>query len=197
MAGLIWSVNPQLSNVQVWWRLYHSADDFPAQRSTRTIEAAPTPEITIDPARLAFRVYVPVISRSRVTFGRLNARQALEISGSGQMFAPVDTCSGEPGNCVPGCGAEVALSGSTTGLYDLETLRRFRDERLASSTAGQRWIEIYEHHRLELATLLASDAQLRTQAREALNLWLPLIRTLVEPGSEASAIIQPESVIKN
>jgi predicted NBD/HSP70 family sugar kinase len=110
------------------------------------------------------------------------------------MFAPVDRCSGEPDNCAPGCGAEVALSGSTTGLYDLETLRRFRDERLASSTAGQRWIEIYEHHRLELATLLASDAQLRTQAREALNLWLPLIRALVEPGSEASAIIQPEHI---
>ncbi|MBO9323842.1 MAG: peptidase S8 [Roseiflexus sp.] len=194
VAGLIWSVNPQLSNVQVWWRLYHSADDFPAQRSAQTIETAPTPEITVDPARLVFRVYLPTMSRSRVTFGRLNARQALEISGDGQMFAPVDRCSGEPGNCVPGCGAEVALTGSTTGLYDLEVLRRFRDERLASSTAGQRWIEIYEHHRLELATLLASDAQLRTQAREALDLWLPLIRTLVEPGSEASAIIQPEHI---
>jgi thermitase len=193
-AGLIWSVNPQLSNVQVWWRLYHSADDFPAQRSTRTIEAAPTPEITIDPARLAFRVYVPVISRSRVTFGRLNARQALESSGNGQMFAPVDTCSGEPNNCAPGCGAEVALTGSTTGLHDLEVLRRFRDEQLASSVTGQRWIEIYKHHRLELATLLAGDAQLRTQAREALDLWLPLIRTLVEPGSEVSTVIQPEHI---
>jgi hypothetical protein len=164
-AGPIWSVNPQLSNVQVWWRLYHSADDFPARRSAQTIETAPTPEITVDPVRLVFRVYLPTMSRSRVTFGRLNARQALEISGDGQMFAPVDRCSGEPGNCVPGCGAEVALTGSTTGLYDLEVLRRFRDERLASSTAGQHWIEMYEHHRLELATLLASDAQLRPQAR--------------------------------
>jgi Subtilisin-like serine proteases len=85
-AGLIWSVNPQLSNVQVWWRLYHSADDFPAQRSAQTIETAPTPEITVDPARVVFRVYLPAMSRSRVTFGRLNARQALEISGSGQML---------------------------------------------------------------------------------------------------------------
>ena len=193
-AGLIWSVNPQLSNVQVWWRLYHSADDFPAQRSAQTIETAPTPEITVDPARLVFRVYLPTMSRSRVTFGRLNARQALEISGSGQMFAPVDTCSGEPRGCVPGCGAEVALTGSTTGLHDLEVLRRFRDEQLASSVTGQRWIEIYEHHRLELATLLAGDAQLRTQAREALDLWLPLIRALVEPGSEVSAVIQPEHI---
>jgi len=37
VAGLIWSVNPQLSNVQVWWRLYHSADDFPARRSAQTM----------------------------------------------------------------------------------------------------------------------------------------------------------------
>lgn len=110
------------------------------------------------------------------------------------MFAPVDTCSGEPKNCAPGCGAEVALTGSTTGLHDLEALRRFRDEQLASSATGQRWIEIYDHHRLELATLLAGDTQLRTQAREALDLWLPLIRALVEPGSEASAIIQPEHI---
>lgn len=194
VAGLIWSVDPQLSNVQVWWRLYQSADDFPARSSAQTIEAAPTPEITVDPARLVFRVYLPIMSRSRVTFGRLNARQALEIGSDGQMFAPVDTCSGEPGNCAPGCGAEVALTGSTTGLHDLQVLRRFRDEQLASNAAGERWVEIYEQHRLELATLLASDAQLRAQAREALGQWLPLIRTLVEPGSEASAIIQPEHI---
>jgi hypothetical protein len=194
-AGLIWSVNPQLSNMQVWWQLYHSADDFPARSSTQTIEATPTSEITIDPASLVLRTYLPLTSRVRTTFGRLNASRALEISGNGQMFAPVDTCSGEfAENCVPGCGAEVALSGSTTGLHDLELLRRFRDEQLASNLTGRRWVEIYEHHRLELATILASDMQLRTQVREALDLWLPLIRTLVESDSEVSAVIQPEHI---
>ncbi|MGQ9550759.1 MAG: S8 family serine peptidase, partial [Roseiflexus sp.] len=194
VAGLIWSVDPQLSNVQVWWRLYQSADDFPARRSSQSIETVLTPEITVDPASLVFRVYLPVMSRTRATFGRLNARQALEIGSNGQMFAPVDTCSGEPGDCAPGCGAEVALTGSTTGLHDLQVLRRFRDEQLASNAAGERWVEIYEQHRLELATLLASDAQLRAQAREALGQWLPLIRTLVEPRSEASAVIQSEHI---
>lgn len=193
VAGLVLSINPQLTNTQLWWRLYQSADDFPATHY-QMAGATPEPVAMPDPAALTFRIYLPSVLRMRTTSGRLNAEQAVRFASTGQFFAPVDTCNGEPTNCAPGCGAEVVLAGSVSGWQDLQALRRFRDEQLVSSAAGQHWIDMYERHRLELAMLLAGDAQLRVQARLALSLWLPLIRTLVDSNSVGSSVIQLEHV---
>lgn len=195
VAGLIQSANPQLNNVQLWWRLYQSADDFPPpQGATQTTEAVPAPDAMLDADRFVMRLYLPSIVRTRITAGRLNAEKALLFATPGQMVVPLDTCSGEPTNCTPGCGAEVALSSSASSWHDLQVLRRFRDEQLAATLSGQHWIAVYERHRLELAMLLANDPQLRAQVRLALHLWLPLVRELVEPPSNESALIQAEHV---
>lgn len=196
VAGLILSANPQLNNVQLWWRLYQSADDFPPsqQGAAQTTEAVPAPDAMLDADRFIMRLYLPSVVRIRVTAGRLNAENALLFATPGQMVVPLDTCSGEPTNCTPGCGAEVALSSSASGWHDLQVLRHFRDEQLAATLFGQHWIAVYERHRLELAMLLANDPQLRTQVRLALHLWLPLVRELVESTSNESVLIQAEHI---
>jgi hypothetical protein len=187
-AGLILSAQPTLRNTQIWWLLYQSADDFPPAASTAVQSVVENPGQALN---LPFKVYLPSVARMRSTFGRLNAYQALTLLVAGETFAPVDTCSGEPG-CVPGCGAEVALVGQATGFEDLRLLRTFRDERLALSPTGQHWIAMYERHRLEVASILATDSQLRAEARMALGLWLPLIEALTMQSVGEQAIITSE-----
>jgi hypothetical protein len=194
-AGLILSANPQLSNAELWWRLYQSADDFPAANTSASLNPVRSEwPVAAVPADLTFRVFLPSVARMRSIAGRLNAQQALLLTSAGRVFAPVDTCQGEPANCAPGCGAEVARAGSITALQDLSLLRRFRDETLTSSAVGQHWIEMYQRHRLEFATLLAGDEALRNQARSVLDLWLPLIHALVEKDGSGAAVIRDEHI---
>ncbi len=190
VAGLVLSVEPGLSNAALWWRLYQTSDDFP---STANLLAASGAETTalggLDPSEMPYQVYLPSAANLRNTFGRLNAYRAVTTSTIGQMQAPVDTCSSEPSGCIPGCGAEVVLVGDDNVLEDLHLLRDFRDNVLASSPFGQEWIELYEANRLDVALMLATDSQLREQARLAINLWLPLIEALTRSDVEGSAIL--------
>jgi len=192
VAGLVWSTRPTLSNVQVWWILYQSAEDLP-EAGTSALPGA-TVNVTSEKPEttdLPFQVYLPMTSRMRSTPGRLNAYRALSLSITGEMFAPVDTCSSEP-NCAPGCGAEVALAGEATAVEDLYLLHTFRGQVLAHSPIGQHWITLYERHRTEVALILATNAQLRNQARLALKQWLPLIQVLTYSNSVEQAILTPE-----
>jgi hypothetical protein len=178
VAGLLLSARPTLNNAQLWWILYQSADDPLVAWTSAVSESNVEQELEdIDFLNLTNKVYMPVTSNSRTTFGRLNAHKALLLLTSNEMFAPVDICSSEP-SCTPGCGAEVALADQATLIDDLHLLRSFRDNVLAETPIGQHWIGQYEQHRLEVATLLAGDSQLRLQAREALVQWLPLIHSL-------------------
>ncbi|MCS6880465.1 MAG: S8 family peptidase [Chloroflexaceae bacterium] len=180
VAGLVWSARPTLTNVQVWWILYQSADDFPG--TTTLFEDIPPTASSegLQPAGLSHKVYLPLASKMRTTFGRLNAYRALRFSFVGQVSAPQDNCSSEP-NCPPDCGAEIVLSGELAGSNDLRLLRAFRDEVLAQSSIGQHWITLYQRHRLETALILAFDEQFRTQTRLALKQWLPLFQALTYP----------------
>lgn len=187
VAGLILATNPNMTNVQLWWRLYQSADDLPASRPRQSAGEEAVSAPALDPASVRVQIYLPFIARTRTVAGRLNAERALTFQMPGQMFAPVDTCSGEP-SCTPGCGAEVALSGSPAATPGLQTLRRFRHEQLASSSVGQQWIALYERHRLELATLLATDPQLRQEVRSALEIWLPLFDSLTNGRGDPATI---------
>lgn len=192
-AGLVWSARPTLTNVQVWWILYQSADDLPG--TTTLFEDAPLTASSerLQAADLSHKVYLPLVSKMRTTFGRLNAYRALRISFVGQVSAPQDNCSSEP-DCPPECGAEIVLSGEITGSDDLHLLRAFRDEVLAQSPIGQHWITLYQHHRFETALILASDGQFRTQTRVALKQWLPLFQALTYPDSipDQQAILTSE-----
>ena len=181
VAGLVWSARPALTNVQVWWVLYQSADNFYVTGSVSS-ELLPT---SMDGSGLLSatpRVYLPFTSRMRVNLGRLNAYNALRISFIGQVSAPEDTCSDEP-DCPPGCGAEITLSGDDMALSDLRLLRLYRDEVLSKTEKGRRWIDLYQRNRLESAWILASNADLRTQTRQALAGWMPLFEALVFPDS--------------
>ncbi len=191
-AGLVWSARPALNNVQVWWILYQSADDLPET----TASTSPAPSIN-EPTGglevLPYKIYLPGVQKVRSTLGRLNSYRALTASISGQMFAPVDTCSSEP-DCAPGCGAEVVLVRKTTVVEDMHLLRIFRDEVLARSPTGQHWITLYERHRLEVATILAADNEFRAQTLSALEQWLPLIRALTNPDSVGQTVLTLEHV---
>ncbi len=183
VAGLVWSARPALTNVQVWWILYQSADALPG--TTTSFEDVPPMMADTEkfqPADLQYKVYLPLVSKSPATLGRLNAYRALCTSPGGQVSAPEDDCSSEP-DCLPDCGAEVVLSGETTALDDLYLLRAFRDRVLAPSPMGQHWITLYQYHRFETAWILMSDDPFRTQTRLALKNWLPLFQALTYPDS--------------
>lgn len=192
VAGLIYSARPTLTNVEVWWILYQSAEDLSGARTSAL------PRVTVNDAlekqriaNLPFRIYLLQVFKMRSTAGRLNAYRALTLTPSGEMFAPVDTCSSEP-DCPPGCSAEVVLAGEPTAIENLHLLRTFKDQALAHSPLGQRWITLYEHHRTEVASIFATDRLLRDQARLALKQWLPLIQTLSYPHFGEHVILAPE-----
>lgn len=187
-AGLLLSYRPHLSNVQLWWQLKQTADPFPASGSV----SAPAPLVARPSAPLAsHRVYLPILERFQDTRGRLNIASALRANWGGQMSAPVDGCTGEPA-CEPGCAAEISLAGSASGFDDLQLLRQFRAHVLASGASGRNWVEMYERNTLELVLLLARDAELRSEARAALNLWLPLVDAIISDNNAATATIRPE-----
>ncbi|WP_376792868.1 S8 family peptidase [Thermoflexus sp.] len=192
VAGLVWSARPTLTNVQVWWILYQSADDLPG--TTTLFEGSSSTTLEgLQPADLSHKVYLPFVSKMRTTFGRLNAYRALRISVAGQVSAPQDNCSSEP-DCPPGCPAEIVVSGELTEPDDLRLLRAFRDKVLAQSPIGQRWLTLYQQHRLETALILAFDEKFRTQTRLALRQWLPLFQALTYPDStpDQQAILTSE-----
>jgi subtilisin family serine protease len=180
VAGLVWSTRPELTNAQVWYILYHSADNFLITGAASTVlDQALIVEIPQQPEAVS-RLFIPVAAKSRFTFGRLNAYKALTFSSPGSFYAPPDTCPGEP-TCPPGCGAEITLAGDASALSDLRLLRQFRDDVLADTSLGREWIDLYQQHRLESALILAHDASLREQTRQALADWLPLFAALVDP----------------
>ncbi len=176
VAGLILSTDSSLDNAALWYRLYQSADDFPAVARRATVAAQP-----VDLSAYTYHIFMPGVSSARQTYGRLNAHSALTSAVSGNTFSPVDTCSGEP-SCTPGCGAEVALSSTSSFGDDLQTLRRFRDTALAETAAGAGLTARYNEHRLEVALILATDAELRAEARALLNDWLPVLVAVTDPA---------------
>lgn len=193
VAGLVWSAHPDLTNVQVWWILYQSADDLPGTRTSFEDTPLTVSSKGLQPTDLSHKVYLPLVSKMRTTFGRLNADRALRISFVGQVSAPQDDCNSEP-DCPPECGAEIVLSGEPAGPDDLRLLRAFRDKVLAQSPIGQHWITLYQRHRFETALILALDEQFRTQTRLALKQCLPLLQALTYPDSipDRQAILTSE-----
>lgn len=190
VAGLVLSVEPNLENAALWWRLYQTADDFPKSANATLAANSESSNLTAaEAAAMPFQMYLASAANNRDTFGSLNAYRAVTTSVIGVMYAPVDACNSEPSNCVPGCGAEVILVGDDNVLEDLQLLRDFRDDVLASSAVGQEWISLYEANRLEVALILATDSQLREQARSVVNLWLPLVEGILAPEGNESAIL--------
>ena len=183
VAGLVLSSQGDLSNAGLWFRLYQSADDFPAvARQARAQWAQP-----FDLSDYNFHIFLPGVSSLRQTFGRLNAQNALGYTNEGEMFSPVDVCSGEP-SCTPGCGAEVALSTEPTFTNRLAIVRQFRDTALADTAIGRDLIAYYDAHRLELAVILATNADLRAEARAVLDGWMPLLEVVIDDSATPAVV---------
>ena len=163
-AGLVWSARPELTNNQVWWLLKMSAE---VKKGKLRISK---------PAKI----------------GRLNVYNALTMTDIRSVAAPVDTCNTEL-NCPPGCGAEVALVGDATVIEDLFILRNFREQVLMPSKVGQRWVELYYRNQVEVATMLISDAALRTQTRSVLQQLIPFIDVYMNDHGE-QVIIRAEDI---
>ncbi|MDW8053803.1 MAG: S8 family peptidase [Anaerolineae bacterium] len=185
-AALVWSRRPELTNEQVWWILYHSADDL---RATTT--AAPFAASALDhsTANLRYKVFLPVALRhvaARTTAGRLNAHRALLTAPMGRITAPPDNCASD-GGC--GCPAEVTLSNTRAEQADLTLLRTLADEVFADHRIGQRWIELYQRHRLEAALILVSDEEFRLQVQQALEKWLPILQAVTQPNQSATTTV--------
>lgn len=186
VAGLVLATHGDLSNAALWYRLYQSADDFPAvARQARQINEP------VDLSTFSYHIFLPGVNSLRQTFGRLNARSAVDYIGGGEMFNPVDICSGEP-SCTPGCAAEVALSSQPSFAAELALLRKFRDTKLAVSTTGADLIARYDENRLETAYLLATNSDLRAEARAVLGRWIPVVTAIVHPGEAGAVVISAE-----
>lgn len=191
VAGLLWSYQPNLTNEQVWWILYQSADDLPS--TTRSSAAEPETSVSeaqaLNAANARFKVFIPVLSRWRTSFGRLNAHRALTFWSVDRTNAPVDNCQGEFDGC--SCAAEATVHGRPNEHADLQLLRAARDRLLARTEVGREWIALYERHRLETTLLIASDSELRMKAQQALEMWMPLFQVLAqgERISNAQAVV--------
>jgi hypothetical protein len=80
----------------------------------------------------------------------------------------------------PLCPAEVMLGEDRQAL---SVLRKFRDQILAKTPAGRKYIQLYYRHAAEISSLLVSDADLRRQTAAALPGLLTAARCRIEHRS--------------
>jgi hypothetical protein len=76
------------------------------------------------------------------------------------------------------CPIQTALHGVAEEAATLGALWRFRDDVMARSGGGSRYIRLFYRHAGEGARLLAQDARLRAQARALLRRLLPTLRAV-------------------
>lgn len=77
------------------------------------------------------------------------------------------------------CPAEAALEGDPRKETKLEILRDFRDEVLASTPMGQRYIELFYKHAEEGVELILSYPELLSHTQTLLEEFLPTIQAIV------------------
>jgi hypothetical protein len=78
------------------------------------------------------------------------------------------------------CPATTALGEQSSALG---TLYQFRDEVMAGSPAGQRYVDLYYRHAAEVSWILLKDAGLRSRTAALIEKYLPAVRFMVgQPG---------------
>lgn len=95
----------------------------------------------------------------------------------------------------PSCPAEVALEGESRES-DLQTLRRFRDEVLATSPIGRIGIRLYYKHSPEIVKMLLLDSDLKSRTREVFEEIMPGIRGLLDEGPGQEMVLSKDKVEK-
>lgn len=109
-------------------------------------------------------------------WGRVNAWKALTRKPEGSVDPPTDTCDEEPGCCT----VSIALEEDQQATPLTAMLRLLRDKTFTESPVGQRWIQLYYRHTVEVASMLLFDADLRAEAGETLKMYAPLFRALLQ-----------------
>jgi YVTN family beta-propeller protein len=80
---------------------------------------------------------------------------------------------------LPTCPATAALEGVPLKEYKLRLLYRFRDQVLAQTPTGRRYIDLFYHHQWEGAWLILRYPELRERARQLLERFFPTIRAIL------------------
>jgi hypothetical protein len=91
----------------------------------------------------------------------------------GTWVGEVDSTSGQPP--VP-CPASTVLGNASEGKSMLATLYGFRDQVMAGSSQGRRYIRLYYRHAREGSWLLLRNRALRQEARRVLTQILPTLK---------------------
>jgi murein tripeptide amidase MpaA len=82
-------------------------------------------------------------------------------------------------------------------VIDVDDLRKFRDEELAGSAAGRRYMALLAAHSSDIAQMLASDAAIRQQAAEILRAMAAAIasRRAPEPPKLSASLASEVSLL--
>ncbi|MDW8239966.1 MAG: trypsin-like peptidase domain-containing protein [Acidobacteriota bacterium] len=80
------------------------------------------------------------------------------------------------------CAVRAVTEGTTTETETLDLLYQFRDRILAQTIKGQEYIRVYYQSSRELVGILLNDPSLMVKTQQALDRFLPVIRSLVESG---------------
>lgn len=92
----------------------------------------------------------------------------------------------------------VALQNLKNTADDLQLFYRVRDELLAQTPEGRRFIELYNTYSPEVIQLAQADPSLATEARSLIQLWTPNLQALVDGNGDQAVITQEQiNVIKD
>lgn len=122
-------------------------------------------------------------------FGRVNAAQALTTDTPSEAETP------EQAECpLSVCGASVAVAGEADGESILGNLRSVRDQ-VFTQDPGQRWVDIYYQHQFEVAWLVMTDSQIRSDALAGFRAFEPVFRALLsEDSNDSPVMLTPELI---
>jgi len=87
----------------------------------------------------------------------------------------------------------VSLQDLKSTVDNLELFYRVRDEILAQTPEGRRFIDLYTNYSPEVIQLAQAEPNLATEARLLIQLWTPSLQTLVD-GNGDQAIVTAEQV---
>ena len=123
-------------------------------------------------------------------YGLVNAYQALLYP---TPLEPTPPAQGEGCSSII-CGATIALANQPGGQDILTNLRAVRDQ-VFTVNPGKRWVSIYYKHELEVARLMLTNSQLRSETLAGLESYNPIFQAgLGTNPSNGTVILTPELI---
>jgi subtilisin family serine protease len=121
-------------------------------------------------------------------YGRVNARKALLADTPGSVTPPERVeCPSES------CAAVVALSTEPDGSNILTNLRAVRDN-VFTQDPGRRWSQIYYQYQWDVAWIVVSDSQVRTEVTAGFRAFDPVFQALLSDDPNQVVTLTPELI---